>query len=76
VKILERCCFLLVLGPWCKCIEVGFENRSSVFYSKAATMSVERSPQNKPISSLKSSERALCPSMVRIHRGGRSTTIG
>jgi hypothetical protein len=25
-QILERGCFLLVLGPWCKCIEVGFEN--------------------------------------------------
>jgi hypothetical protein len=52
-QILARWCFLLVSGPWCKCIEVGFENRSSVFYSKAAAMSAERSPQNEPISGLK-----------------------
>jgi hypothetical protein len=75
-QILARWCFLLVSGPRCKCIKVGFENRSSVFYSKAATMSTECSPQKKPISGLKSSERALCLSMARIHKWGRSMTIG
>jgi hypothetical protein len=43
-QILARWCFLLVSGPWCKCIEGGFENWSSVFYSKAAAMSDERKP--------------------------------
>jgi hypothetical protein len=49
----------LILGLWCKRIEVGFENRSDVFYSKAAAISVERSSQKKSISGLKSSERAV-----------------
>jgi hypothetical protein len=49
----------LILGLWCKCIEVGFEIQSDVFYSRAVAISVERSSQKKSISGLKSSERAV-----------------
>jgi hypothetical protein len=75
-QILARWHFLLVSGPWYKFIEAGFENWLTVFYAKAVAMNVENNPQNKPISGLKSSKRALCLSMARIHRWGRSTTIG
>jgi hypothetical protein len=46
----------LILGLWCKRIEVGFENGSDLFYSRAAAISVEHSSQKKSISGLKSSE--------------------
>jgi hypothetical protein len=49
----------LILGLWCKRIKVGFENRLDVFYSRAATISVERNSQKKSISGLKSSEQAV-----------------
>jgi hypothetical protein len=49
----------LILGLWCKCIEVGFESRSDLFYSRAAAISAERNSQKKSISGLKSSERAI-----------------
>jgi hypothetical protein len=31
----------LILGLWCKCIEVGFENWLDMFYSRATAISVE-----------------------------------
>jgi hypothetical protein len=46
----------LILGLWCKCIEVGFENWSDVFYSRAIAISVKRNSQKKSILGLKSSE--------------------
>jgi hypothetical protein len=49
----------LILGLWCKRIEVGFESRSDVFYSRAAAISTECSSQKKSISGLKSSERVV-----------------
>ena len=49
----------LISGLWCKCIEVGFESQSDVFYSRAVAISVERNSQKKSISGLKSSERAV-----------------
>ena len=42
----------LMLGLWCKRIEVGFESQSDVFYSRATTISAKHSSQKKSISGL------------------------